>query len=301
MATEEKVVSKKKQSRMIRNVLCQPFSTPWPRINEEEAQLLVPTLKSALIPMKIEKLKAPWKDLRKLKKEERKEKTIAFLNSLPKEQKEIRNEALKLRDLLFFGINSVSRGVENKLVQFSVVADEVNPKVLIKHLVQLLYNAGIPVLLVPNLKTVTNDSIGFPCAAIGFKKMEDSNKNRFSELESEFMKLFNSRSCTNVLNENAKLESSDDEDDMPQAKINKFDSGTENGSPHIESIINKNCDDHKRKSSTNPSNLEATKNIKSDIPTESTPVNYSTNNTHYLPPVIKKTQSNPFKRRKTRK
>lgn len=67
------------------------------------------------------------------------------------------------------GINSVTRALEKNSLCSILVDSNVEPLFMVKHIVTMSQNKEIPVLLIPFLKTVTLNKIGFASAALGIK------------------------------------------------------------------------------------------------------------------------------------
>lgn len=72
------------------------------------------------------------------------------------------------RKLMTFGVNAVTRLLEkNKLC--SVLLDSTVEKLLVQHLIVMAQNNKVPILLVPFLKKVSLDSMGFATVAMAFR------------------------------------------------------------------------------------------------------------------------------------
>lgn len=71
------------------------------------------------------------------------------------------------RKHLKFGLNSVFRAIQLLKVTSCLVAGDVEPNLLVTHLVTAASTRGIPVLIVPKLKQITFRELGFSCTALG--------------------------------------------------------------------------------------------------------------------------------------
>lgn len=73
------------------------------------------------------------------------------------------------RDQLVFGINAVTRAIENAKVSLVLLANDVNPQLLIKHVIDGCHVQEIPVLQVPKLREIIKEVLHFPAIAVAFK------------------------------------------------------------------------------------------------------------------------------------
>lgn len=76
---------------------------------------------------------------------------------------------MHFRKFVIFGINAVTRAVEKNNVCCILLDANVEPSLLIKHIVIMAQNKKIPILLLPVLKTITLEKIGFTTAAFALK------------------------------------------------------------------------------------------------------------------------------------
>jgi len=70
---------------------------------------------------------------------------------------------------VILGINAVTRALEKDNVCCVLLDANVEPRLMIKHIIVMAQNKKIPVLLLPVLKTVTLQQIGFATAAFALK------------------------------------------------------------------------------------------------------------------------------------
>lgn len=71
------------------------------------------------------------------------------------------------RKSIKFGLNSVARAIQHCQISSCLLAGDVEPEILVQHLVTLAVTHGIAVLIVPKLKKITRETVGFPCVALG--------------------------------------------------------------------------------------------------------------------------------------
>ncbi|XP_063973057.1 uncharacterized protein LOC135160448 isoform X2 [Diachasmimorpha longicaudata] len=68
------------------------------------------------------------------------------------------------------GINAVTRALERDTLASVLVDSNVEPLIMIKHVVTMCQNNNLPVILVSFLKSCTSQRLGFASAALGLKK-----------------------------------------------------------------------------------------------------------------------------------
>lgn len=67
------------------------------------------------------------------------------------------------------GINANTRALEKNNICCVLLDANIEPPLLVKHVVIMAQNKKVPVLLLPVLKAVTLETIGFAVAAVGLK------------------------------------------------------------------------------------------------------------------------------------
>jgi len=70
---------------------------------------------------------------------------------------------------MIMGINVVTRALEKDNVCSILLDANVEPPLIIKHIITMAVNKKVPVLLLPILKTVTLEKIGFATTAFALK------------------------------------------------------------------------------------------------------------------------------------
>lgn len=157
--------AKKGSVKGLRNVLAQPQDSYWPIVDEEKRPLLEDVLNKLMPSIKRPYKLIPWSQLRHMKKEERiKAKKEALLK-----QENIPNSDLV--NSVILGINNITRSLEKNNVCCTLMDANISPPLLIKHIIYMAQNKKIPVLLLPKLKTVTLNTIGFASAACALKNV----------------------------------------------------------------------------------------------------------------------------------
>lgn len=76
---------------------------------------------------------------------------------------------MNFRKSVILGINAITRALEKNSVCCILLDANVEPPLLVKHIVVMAQNKKVPVLLLPVLKTVTLQTIGFATAALALK------------------------------------------------------------------------------------------------------------------------------------
>ncbi|KAL0275316.1 UNVERIFIED_CONTAM: hypothetical protein PYX00_003203 [Menopon gallinae] len=84
-------------------------------------------------------------------------------------KKETISEQHLKRKQLLIGINSVSRGISKKTVACFLLADDIQPHFLYRHLLVLCSLKYIPYIFMPGFRELTRNALGFPCIVLGFK------------------------------------------------------------------------------------------------------------------------------------
>lgn len=67
------------------------------------------------------------------------------------------------------GINEVSRCIEKDQIACCLIAEDVANCMIAKHLLFMTAAKKIPVIILPDMRSVTKRIIGFPSAALGLK------------------------------------------------------------------------------------------------------------------------------------
>lgn len=78
---------------------------------------------------------------------------------------------MNFRKFMIMGINEVTRALEKNTVCCVLLDVNVEPSLMIKHIVTMAVNKKIPVLLLPILKTVTLEKMGFATTTFALKVM----------------------------------------------------------------------------------------------------------------------------------
>lgn len=176
--------AKKGPIKGLRNILAQPAENFWPTINMDNHPTLVTLMNEILPLMKQPRYKIPGFMLRHIPKEKR---ILVVKEELEKESAKFDRSILKF---VILGINAITRALEKNNVCCVLLDANVEP-LLIKHIVIMAQNKKIPVLLLPILKTITLQKIGFATAAFALKNnVIQSSDNVFHALYKLVVEIF---------------------------------------------------------------------------------------------------------------
>lgn len=149
--------AKKGPAKGLRNILAQPNVNFWPVIGVEEYPELVTNLKTILPTIEQKSRSIPRHILKSLSKNER---ALARKEALEKAPP--KPDILKY---MIIGINKVTRSLEKDNVCSVLLDATVESPLIIKHIVTMAVNKEVPVLLLPILKLVTLEKLGFATTA----------------------------------------------------------------------------------------------------------------------------------------
>ncbi|XP_014210911.1 ribonuclease P protein subunit p38-like, partial [Copidosoma floridanum] len=164
---------KKVSTKGLKNVLALPDENFWPLLKSDPGAELEDLLKKLLPVLKRDKKVLPWSQIRKMNKEER---SAARKNAQVECDTTHDESAAKS---IVLGINATTRSLEKDDACCILIDGTFKPPVLIKHVIAMAKSKSIPILIVPFLKKVTLETIGFSCAAIGIKNCVKSTSNNY--------------------------------------------------------------------------------------------------------------------------
>ena len=122
---------------------------------------------SALKPYAKPKIRVQWSELKKVPRDQRREirrkMEMESLMNMSQDQEQ------KSRESLCLGVNAVTRGLNSSVISSVLLAKDADPKLLISHIITMCSIKRVPVLLVPALRHITKESLGFSCIALGIK------------------------------------------------------------------------------------------------------------------------------------
>ncbi|XP_017788016.1 PREDICTED: uncharacterized protein LOC108570638 [Habropoda laboriosa] len=169
--------AKKSQNKGLRNVLAQPQDNFWPIVDAEKCPILEELLNKLMPAIKRPSNSIPWSQLRHMKKEERAQ---AKKEALGKEENVPNPEMVTS---IILGINAITRSLEKENVCCILMDANIDPHLLVKHIIHMAQNKKVPILMFPKLKTVTLNTIGFATAACALKNLVmDSPDHHFHPL-----------------------------------------------------------------------------------------------------------------------
>ncbi|KAK4874078.1 hypothetical protein RN001_013438 [Aquatica leii] len=150
---------KKFKKTTLRNVLSTPFADYWPVVTPQDETEIGNILKKDLKQLKPPKLRVPWNVMKTIPKEQRRAFRIAHSSS----------SCDDYRSHLVFGTNEVTKLLESNLASSVLISADVDPKFLVKHIVDMCVLRKVPVLAVPNLKNILKEVTGLVGVTIAFK------------------------------------------------------------------------------------------------------------------------------------
>ncbi|XP_015109047.1 ribonuclease P protein subunit p38 [Diachasma alloeum] len=148
----------------LRNILAHPHEFCWPVVRDERGEDLKNILNESLPNRTGHPREISWAQLRKMSKEER-----AALKKEMKSKK-MENKEDEINNKMCLGVNAVTRALERDSLASVLVDSNVEPLIMIKHVVTMCQNKNLPVILVPFLKSSTSQRLGFASAALGLRK-----------------------------------------------------------------------------------------------------------------------------------
>ncbi|EZA60727.1 hypothetical protein DMN91_002143 [Ooceraea biroi] len=177
--------AKKGPSRGLRNILAQPSENYWPTVNIDQCETLIGLMNKLLPSIKRTAYKLPGSMLRHMTKEQR---AVARQEALEKETAKSDESMLKS---VIIGINAITRALEKNKVCCVLLDASVEPPLLVKHIVIMARNKEVPILLLPTLKAITLQTIGFATAALALKEdVMQSSDNAFHALYQSVAQIF---------------------------------------------------------------------------------------------------------------
>ncbi|KAL6264778.1 hypothetical protein P5V15_004876 [Pogonomyrmex californicus] len=153
--------AKKGRAKGLRNILAQPNLNFWPVINVDQYPELLKNLNIALPSIKWPD-KIPMHVYKKVSKEDRASIKKKMLEKVPPKP-----DILKF---MIMGINAVTRALEKDDICCVLLDANVEPPLMIKHIIIMAMNKKIPVILLPTLKIVTLEKLGFATTAFALKQ-----------------------------------------------------------------------------------------------------------------------------------
>ncbi|KAJ9601354.1 hypothetical protein L9F63_000492 [Diploptera punctata] len=165
-----------------RSLFASPYDTYWPELKEDDEEDFNKVLLSALKPVSNPKVRVKWSELKNVPQEKRRDVRRELEMEAMKNM--CREEEQKSRESLCLGVNAVTRGLNSSQVSSVLLAKDVDPKLLISHIITMCGIKGIPILIVPALRQFTKITLGFSCIALAIKKtsIEDFRELRHREV-----------------------------------------------------------------------------------------------------------------------
>ncbi|XP_044759243.1 uncharacterized protein LOC123316978 [Coccinella septempunctata] len=156
------LTGKKAKKETIKNVVVDPHKSYWPLV-ETELDTLTVVLKQSLPRVKAGKINVPWRLLKDIPKDKRKNIRDIYIRKHHPVENIIKN------DHLIFGVNEVTKLLESDCCSAVLVAD-MNPRIVVKHIIEMAVLRKVPVLVVSTLKQILKECCGLESMAVGIKK-----------------------------------------------------------------------------------------------------------------------------------
>nr|CAH7740046.1 unnamed protein product [Callosobruchus chinensis] len=154
---------KSRPKETIKNVLSTPYAFYWPQISSPEDNCaLKQILESNLPKIRVETAKIPWRELKHLKKSERKE--LRHQRTTEPEVEKKNGEGLKL------GVNAVTKLLETNSAGAILIAGDVQPRLMVQHIVDMAVLYKTPILIFSQLRDVLKSCCGVSSSCIGISK-----------------------------------------------------------------------------------------------------------------------------------
>ncbi|XP_018326447.1 ribonuclease P protein subunit p38-like [Agrilus planipennis] len=165
---------KKAKRETIKNLVTTPYVNYWPIIKGEDVDLLVASLYNHLKLFKTPKLKIPWKLIKDVPAEKRKEFRIKY-----NEQGDNNDTMVVDKKSIILGVNSITQHLEQTALASLLISDDVKPHLMVRHLIDMSVMNGIPVLIVPKLREILQAKLGIKSVAFGLKKDLEQDSNYY--------------------------------------------------------------------------------------------------------------------------
>ncbi|KAF2883331.1 hypothetical protein ILUMI_22833 [Ignelater luminosus] len=159
---------KKLKKTTVKNVLAAPYSNYWPLLKTEDTTSLLDLLNEHLTKIKPTKVNIPWSELKNIPRLDRKEFRLNYIKTKLDSQ-EMFNKPNNSE--IVFGVNETTRLLENDSVSSILITGEVNPQIMVKHIIDMAVLKKVPVLIIPNLKNTLKEKTGIASVTIAFKEL----------------------------------------------------------------------------------------------------------------------------------
>ncbi|GJQ80123.1 hypothetical protein Trydic_g19404 [Trypoxylus dichotomus] len=155
---------KKGKRNTIKNVLTSPYTHYWPLLKSEDDTSLKTILKSNLARIRVPKQNTPWEEIKHVPKNQRSAYRKKLSGLDPSRPCDLTSKCI------CFGINGVTKLLEKDEAFAVLLANDVSPHFMIKHLVDLCVFKRVPFLIVEDFKGFLKEVVGISSAAIAFRK-----------------------------------------------------------------------------------------------------------------------------------
>lgn len=106
---------------------------------------------------------------------------------------------------LILGINDVTKALEQNSLSTVLISNDVHPKLMVQHVLDMTVIKNVPTLIIPNLRNLTKTHCGINSVILGIQNNVPGT-NSLSEIQNISEQIFNSITPpTNLLNSNRSL------------------------------------------------------------------------------------------------
>ncbi|KAI5749061.1 uncharacterized protein LOC103516335 [Diaphorina citri] len=173
--------TKKKVQKSLKNVVASPYNQQyWYPLQKDDLKTLQDCMGKNLPALVNLKSRIPWKQLKKLSKDDRKTK----LNEKRNKIKEVENNQplFHMRSFLTIGLNETSKHLSQDGLCCIVVDGSPKSKRIAVFLVNMAFAKHIPVVICPGLLELTLSRFGFKTVAFGIKKKVNDSAEEMKKL-----------------------------------------------------------------------------------------------------------------------
>ncbi|KAF7266645.1 uncharacterized protein LOC143206797 [Rhynchophorus ferrugineus] len=163
---------KARTKETIKNSLYTPYKQYWPCINENHYDSLKESLDQYLPELLPEKVKVPWSDLKGIQKKNRKKIRQKLLRkTLLAKRGTLERQPIN-KDGLVLGVNDVSKALETGKASHILLSDDIEPKLLVQHIIDQAVLNKVPILVVPDLRNILKQKCGIASIALALSNNE---------------------------------------------------------------------------------------------------------------------------------
>ncbi|KAG5875501.1 hypothetical protein JTB14_036947 [Gonioctena quinquepunctata] len=178
-----------KSKETIKNALASSFNNFfWPKISSDDEEAVGRVLKNNLPRIKENQVNVPWRELKNIPKVDRKKFREDYIKNITGQ---VINK--KESDGLCFGVNDVTKLLENNNADAVLISGDVHPIIMVQHLIDLAVLYRTPVLVIDNLRNLLKDHTGISSLVLGIHKK--TSKSSLSSMKKTIYDLFEKFPC----------------------------------------------------------------------------------------------------------